>query len=104
VDGNAVNSSAEDNQNWIRELIKARGWTEAIENEARERLMPAVPNSPEGPAHPNEVCACCKGSATKLKEDLNTTTYDHPVYICADRETCRSMMIYDHMIANTKGA
>jgi hypothetical protein len=103
-------TSAEDNQRWIREQIEAHGWTEEVEAKATEMIMkgidnmPDIPHGPDGPAHPNRICVCCKGSATKIMEDLSTTTYDNPSYICVDRELCRSVMIYEHMLTNTKGA
>jgi hypothetical protein len=103
--------SAEDNSRWIRERIAKEGWTADTENEAIRRVRAymegtlniakgermVVPHSPEGPAHPNESCVCCKGTATRL-----VWIGDAGQEICEDRELCRLTMQYDHMLANVR--
>lgn len=63
-----------------------------------------TPISPEGPGHPNEHCASCHGTATKLTV---VQTYGLPprsLFGCIDRELCKTIMIMDNMIANVRSS
>jgi hypothetical protein len=106
-------TSAEDNSKWVRDRIAENGWTADTENEAIRRVRAymegslniakgermVVPHGPDGPAHPNDTCVCCKGTATKLRWDAETEQK-----VCVDRELCRLTMQYDHMLANVRSS
>jgi hypothetical protein len=63
-----------------------------------------VPVGPDGPAHQNESCVSCKGTATKLKQVDTYGLPPRPVFACVDRELCKTTMIMDNMIAQIRSA
>jgi hypothetical protein len=97
--------TAESNAQWVRDRIAEAGLTDEVEAAAIERVAAhmdthvKVPVGPDGPAHPNELCVCCKASATVLRYDQHTEQL-----VCNDRDLCRDTMIFEHMLANVNGA
>jgi hypothetical protein len=64
-----------------------------------------VPISPDGKGLPNsDRCASCKSACTKIHQVDTYGLPPKPIYICVDRELCRTIMIMDHMITNVRSA